>query len=234
MAISSSHEPDREEEAQVAAYLQAHPDFFTHHPELLALLTPEAYHDPETGIVDLQRFLVDRLRGEVTKTQAALGELVYAARDNLSAQSQIHDAALQLLRCGNRTELLATLTQELPSLFDVDVIQLCVEADIVPDRDHPTAYGYHYVPRGTITRLLGRRHAFLGTLAPEDGFVFADAEGLIASCALLKLALPAPHLMGMLAIGVREPHRFYAGQGTELLRFLAATVGVLLAKWDAR
>jgi Uncharacterized protein conserved in bacteria len=51
--------------AQVVDYLKRHPNFLQHHPELLDSQTPPARAQGE-GVVDLQQFMVDRLRRDLT------------------------------------------------------------------------------------------------------------------------------------------------------------------------
>ena len=55
--------------AQVIAYLRRHPDFLYRHPELLDIQAPPARHN-NGSVVDLQHFMVERLRNDVAKLRA--------------------------------------------------------------------------------------------------------------------------------------------------------------------
>ena len=50
-------------EEQVEAYLRKHPDFLTQHETLLDLMTPPMRWSGDK-VVDLQGYMLDRLRGE--------------------------------------------------------------------------------------------------------------------------------------------------------------------------
>src|SRR3546814_8633163 len=75
---------------QVAAYLRRHPDFLARHPDLLDVLALPA-RDHGKGVVDLQQFMVERLR----RANAELSDL----RNDLVAtgRSAEHTSDLQSL-----------------------------------------------------------------------------------------------------------------------------------------
>ncbi len=71
--------------AEVAAYLRCHPDFLTDNPDLVEVLTPPPAHCGE-GIVDLQRFLVERLRQQISELSGANESLIAVGRANMVVQ----------------------------------------------------------------------------------------------------------------------------------------------------
>ena len=113
--------------AQVVDYLKRHPNFLQHHPELLDSQTPPARAQGE-GVVDLQQFMVDRLRRDLTRLRGLQDELVANSRDNLSTQDRIHKAILALLDAETFEHLIEIVTTDLAVLLSVDVAALCVEA----------------------------------------------------------------------------------------------------------
>src|SRR5882672_9673423 len=82
--------------AQVVAYLRRHPDFLARHPELLDMQLSPGRHGGE-GVIDLQQFMVDRLRGEINKLRGEQDEILANTRDNISTQERIHKAVVELL-----------------------------------------------------------------------------------------------------------------------------------------
>jgi len=103
-------------------------------------------------------------------------------------------------------------------------------------RSFDTSYGEQnysgiiFIEPGMVDEALG---ANKNVLLVEDcqlmqpaGFdqIFADCEGMIASCALLRLELETVGKHILLAFGVRYKDRFHPGQGIELLHFLAQIV----------
>jgi hypothetical protein len=87
--------------AQVAEYLRRHPDFLLRHPDLLDGQAAPARKKGE-GIIDLQQFMVEKLRRDVARLRADQDDILANTRDNLSTQERIHKAVLSLLAAGAR------------------------------------------------------------------------------------------------------------------------------------
>lgn len=217
---------------QVIQHLMAHPGFLDENPELLTFLTPPTYQSEEGGVVNMTRFMVDRLRKEVEKVQRQFGELVFSARDNLSAQAQVHEAVIQLLRSATIEDLLSITCVDLQAVFDVDVVQLCLETDIGPREYLPEEHalsGMTFLKPGMVDAILGKNESIiLGASGAAISQIFGDAAGLVGSYALVRLHLDHPHRNGLLAFGVRNPERFHSGQATDLLEFLGAIMELCL------
>jgi uncharacterized protein YigA (DUF484 family) len=101
MARSPSNKPDSKRSAeptaaQVAAYLRRHPDFLVRHPQVLDGLKPPIKQRGDR-VVDLQHFMVERLRGEIQRLRSEQDDLLAVSRDNLSTQGRVHKAVLALL-----------------------------------------------------------------------------------------------------------------------------------------
>src|SRR5262249_30347119 len=204
--------------AQVIDYLKRHPTFLLRHAELLeSQAVPGRSRD---GVVDLQQFMVEKLRRDLSRLRGLQDELVANSRDNLSTQDRIHKAALVLLSAESFEHLIEIVTTDLAVLLDVDAVALCVEAtDIALPR---SVEGVHIIERGRVDGLLGQgREVLLRDESDGDEGVFGPAAGLIRSDALIRLAVGDKVPPGLLAFGTRHPGYFNAGQGTELLGFLA-------------
>ena len=65
---------------RVADYLKSHPDFLVEHPDLLEVMTPP--RRAAGNVVDFQHAMVQRLKAENEKLQAAQDYLVNTARAN--------------------------------------------------------------------------------------------------------------------------------------------------------
>ncbi|MFM2042160.1 MAG: hypothetical protein RLY86_736 [Pseudomonadota bacterium] len=224
----------------VAAYLRENPDFLARRTDLIPLLVPPSA-DRGQGVVDMQVFLLERLRVELAGAQAQQRELIATTRANLNNQNRVHAAALFLLDAQDLSQLFRTVTTDLAVLLDLDVTALVVEGDggeagladqnvLDPAGLDPAGLdhaGVLPVPPGMIDQWLGRRDVLLN----------ADIEGLVEiygpraapavrSEALVRLRLGpgGEGPQGLLALGSREPDMFHPGQGTELLTFLARVV----------
>jgi uncharacterized protein YigA (DUF484 family) len=215
----------------VKAYLEAHPDFLNAHPNLLTTLTPPAHRRGDT-VVDMQRFMLDRLQREVAKLDQARNELVAAGRSNLSSQSQVHIALLALLEARTFEQFIDTVTAELASRLDVDTVSLCIERANEGDTAGRITCGVRVVERGTVNHWLGEdRDVVLQSSIEGDPALYGEAAPLVRAEALLRLKIGAHAPLGMLAIGSRDSDRFHSGQGTELLSFMGGAMGRMIGGW---
>ncbi|HEX3065938.1 MAG TPA: DUF484 family protein [Dongiaceae bacterium] len=215
--------------AQIVDYLKRHPTFLLRHPELLEVQAAPGRVKGE-AVVDLQQFMVERLRKDLTRLRGLQDEMVANSRDNLSTQERIHKAALALLAAENFEHLIEIVGTDLAVLLDVDAAALCVEA--TADKNPRTVEGVQVLPAGHVDALLGANHdVLLRDDAEGDQAVFGPAAGLVRSDALIRLTISESVPAGLLAFGTRHPGYFNAGQGTELLTFLARVLEHCLRQW---
>lgn len=219
-------------EADVVSYLMRHPDFLDRHHELLHTLTPPEYRKTDESVIDMQQFMVDKLRKEIGNLQTCFGEVVFSARENLSVQGQMHEAVIRLLSAEGMQGILQVLRQDFPALFNLDIVTLCLETDIasmdttLPDT-HPLAR-VRLIPRGTMAQLFARNKSYLGVPPVQCSDLFGEGADLVTSCALVPLDFDTRS--GILAFGTRDPERFYPGMATDLLHFLSKIVALCVHK----
>lgn len=214
---------------RVVDYLRGHPDFLVEHPDLLEVMTPP--RRAAGNVIDFQHAMVQRLKAETEKLQAAQDYLVVTARANQSIQSRVHDAVLAILRAPSFEGMIQTVTGDLAVQLDVDAVTIGVEAGDVPI---PKAYaaGIRALPEGAVDAMLGRgRDVLLAGNINGDPRLFGAAAGLVRSQALTRLRASTQAPVGLLALGSRKPDGFVAGQGTELLGFLARALEIMIRQW---
>ena len=216
-------------EDAVLDYLHRNPDLLTNNPALLESLTEAARFDG--NVVDMQHLMLNRLREENTRLRDAHASIVGTARDNRSAQLQVHAAVLQILAARSFEKLIHTVTADLPLVLEVDAVTICLEAGDVPI---PRAYasGLRSIPEGAIERHLGPgRDIALSCDITADQKIFGAAMGLVRSQALVRLNMGSQAPKGLLAIGSRDVDTFHQGQGTELIGFLARALETTIRQW---
>ena len=217
--------------AQVVAYLRRHPDFLARHPELLDLQLSPGRHGGD-GVVDLQQFMVERLRGEINKLRNEQDEILANSRDNLSTQERIHKAVVELLEAESFEQFIDIITGDLGLLLEVDVVSLCVElSDHTAKR--PRHEGIQFLTRGSVDRLLGGKdkHVVLRDESVGEPEIFGPGAELVRSDALLRLTISSHAPAGLIAFGARHPGYFHAGQGTELMSFLGKVIEFGIRTW---
>ena len=102
---------------QVEAYLKEHPDFLTHHESLLDQMTPPMRWSGDK-VVDLQSYMLDRLRGEQDDLKDATNLLVSTTRANMLIQTRTHASVMSLLDALDFDGLIPTVCFDLPILLD--------------------------------------------------------------------------------------------------------------------
>lgn len=213
----------------VAAYLAAHPEFLTEHPELLARLAPRPAVRPD-GVIDLQSFMVERLRAELDRLKQQQRGLISATRANQNSQNRVHNAILFLLDAENFEQLIQAITTDLAVILDLDVACLLVESngEEVP---HVPVSGVRVVGEGAIEHWLDGRDIVLDGDITGAEAVFGSGAGLVRSQALIRLNISRETPPAMLALGSREPDMFQAGMRTELMGFLAKVLERCIRSW---
>ena len=75
-------------------------------------------------VVDMQHFLLERQRAEITRLKTQHRILIATTRANLTSQSRIHGAVLALLAAASFEQLIQIVTTDLAVLLDADVVTL--------------------------------------------------------------------------------------------------------------
>ena len=217
--------------AQVADYLQRHPDFFVDRPELLDVLIPPDANRGD-GVVNLQHFLLERLRQQLAEAERAHDHLVAVGRANMVVQTRIHRAVLMLLCAQSFESLIETVTTDLAVMLDLDAVALGVEQsteELPPVR----LGGLIQLEAGAVDRLIGRGRSVSLAEQPTEArlLLFGAACELVTSQALIRLSISRMTPPALLALGSRRAEQFHEGQRTELLTFLARALERCIRAW---
>src|SRR5690242_524583 len=217
--------------SDVAGYLKQHPDFLNQHPDLLGVLTPPKL-DRGERVVDMQHFMVQHQRSEIARLKAQNKSLVAATRANLMGQARVHSAVLAIIGAQSFEQLIQIVITDLASLLDADVVTIAVERQ-GGARARMPHHGIEILEPGTVAEVLGDDHdVVFQTDIHGDPRLFGAGAGLVRSAALVRLPVGRASPAGMLCIGTRRAGKFQTGhQSTELLSFLARTLGITIAAW---
>jgi uncharacterized protein YigA (DUF484 family) len=217
--------------SDVADYLAKNPNFLSDHPELVEVLVPPSERT-ERNVLDMQRFMVERMQRTLGQVKARQGEIVEATRSNLSSLSRIHAAVLALYEPSTFHHLIDVITTDVAEILEVDVVTICVESvDAEPGKLASTS-GVIVLEPGTVDALIGRGKA--ATLRDEldsENVVFGGASTLVKSDALARLAVGQKVPPALLAMGSRNKDRFTPSQGTDLLTFLGSAMSHRMREW---
>lgn len=223
---------DEINEASVAAYLQTHSDFFTRYPDLLEHMV---FPEKKLGenIVDFQHYALSHLQKNIVKERGKFQDLLTSARENVSIQHQVQQAIKCVVRAKNIYELYDIIIDDFLTIFDVDVVRIAIETNIVDgyevDPFDMGKLGVILLPMGVCNSLCGNHISFLsGDITSEYNeiveHVFFDSAWLVRSCVMIRLESDVYGREGLLCFGSREQGRYQNGQRVDLLEFLAEII----------
>lgn len=211
---------------EVAAWLRRHPGFLQQFPDLATTLVVPRESGPAASLASYQLEVLREKNRELTRR---LHELFANAQENERLSVRIHQLTLALMRqsgamdtlramaaslaedfAGERVRIL--LLRELPGLEPADWLQVIPPGD---DRLAPFA------------DFLGNDEPLCGRLQPsKQGVLYGDEAGELQSTALF-----AVKGLAMVAVGSRDPNRFYPGMGTLFLRMMGESFGAALSRY---
>lgn len=199
----------------VAAWLRAHPAFFSQHPDVVMAQELPRMQGAATSLASYQLQL---LRDRNRELNRRLQELFAIANDNERLTLQTHQLTLALLRARDLNETLTAVTASLREDFNSPWIRLLLE----PRCGIESSPWWRQLDRNDTALLpfasvLAGDEPQCGRLSPERlQALFGDEAGQVQSAALLPLGRH-----GLLAIGSDDPNHFYPGMGTLFLRLMS-------------
>jgi len=214
---------------QVAAYLRAHPEFLAEHPALAGSLElPERRLGD--NIVDLQAWMIGRLRADRQDEMGAQHRLVERTRRERSLQNRVHAGALAMIGAVDLDHLVEIVTSDLAILLGVDLVALAVETSTRDGATRVTS-GVRCLPKGTVASLMeDEREVVVRQPASADERIFASGASLVDSEVLVRFGGDGRLPHAVLALGSRLPDRFRPGDPVELYRFLGNVLDQCLRK----
>lgn len=216
------------DEDAISSYLNAHPDFFERHSELLAQL--KLPHGVGGGAVSLVERQVSVLRQRNDQLEHQLRDLVEVARGNDELAGKIHGLAVLLMSAGDRQQVIDILEEQLRMEFNADRSVLVLfggdstqsaQFQRYVERDAPTLGSFKSFLEGDTARCGTVRDA-------QRDFLFGAENCEIGSVALIPLGLGSKQ--GFLAIGNRSADHFHPGKSIDFLSRLGDLVAGALAR----
>jgi uncharacterized protein len=208
----------------VAAYLRAHPEFLQLHPELAASLAVPREAGAATSLTAYQ---LDVLRDKNRELSRRLQELYATAQENERLTLRTHQLTLALLRTSSAHAALQAMVASLIEDFHSDLVRvLLIEQSFeLPAADWLLQRPAKAPELAPFAEFLRGGEPLCGRLAAEKlQFLFGAQASEVQSCALINLPT-----RGLLAIGAREPNRFYPGMGTLFLRMMGEALAAALS-----
>ena len=212
---------------EVAAWLRRHPKFLQQFPDLALSLVVPRDNGPAASLASYQ---LDVLRDKNRELNRRLQELYANAQDNERLAVRTQQLTLALMRQDDAAGTLRAAVASLSEDFNGDLVRV-VLFDAVPgvdDVDWLQVIPQNDAQMASFRDCLGEGEPLCGRLQPEKNAVL---YGVRAPEVQSSALIPMPG-MGVLAVGSREPNRFYPGMGTLFLRMMGEALAVALQRFD--
>ena len=210
---------------EIASYLQAHPEFFEEHSELLAHI--QVPHPHEDRAIPLAERQLQQLRERVKVLESKLRELVSFGEENDTISERLHRTTLALMKAASLEDVLHTLYFNLREDFSVPHIAVRLWGGF--SRELPEC-----APVGEETRVFAESltSAYCSHKAMFDSASWfgEQAPGLRS---FAYVSLRETGVQGVLALASEDPQRFYPEMGTLYLQRLGELTAAAIARQSA-
>ena len=198
-------------EQDIADYLKNHPDFFTHRPELLQLLSIP--HGHEEGTISLVEAQLAHQEADIFFALLPLQKKLFQTNDFIAINEKLDDWAKD---------------------YELEGTKILLFTDSWPKNS--TIPEQHWLDRKAfeLIRLerMGLRQFYLGDLSnKEKALMFLPEELPIGSVAICRLGGTPQKPTALLLFKSRDTDRFHNDQDTTFLRHLVDIVELHLGRW---
>lgn len=213
---------------EIAAWLRRHPTFLQQFPDLALSLVVPRDQGPAASLASYQ---LEILRDKNRELSRRLHELFGNAQENERLAVRTHQLTLALMKQRSPADTARAMAASLAEDFNGDLVRIvlldAVEGladaewlQVIADADPRLAPFRDCLKDGEpiCGRLHPDKNALLYGLRAED----------VQSSALL----PLPGL-GLIAVGSREPNRFFPGMGTLFLRMMGDAFAAAMRRYGA-
>ena len=216
--------PSLPDVAAVAAYLEAHPDFFVEHEELLATMRIPHRRGDTVSLVEHQMKI---LRERNIEMRHRLSHLMDVARDNDRLFDKTRRLILALMDASTLEDLVMSVEDSLRQDFQVPFVSLILLGD------NPAPVGRwvtHADAQTAIGGLLTEGKSVSGSLREHElDFLFGEEQRKqIGSTAVVAVSHQGIH--GILAVASRDPQHYKSSVGTLFLSYIAEVMGRVLPR----
>lgn len=211
-------------EAQVAAFLQMHPDFFTRNEKLLEKLQVPHQTGRAVSLIERQTTV---LREKNQNLTSHLSDLIDIARHNDAQFEKTKRMVLALLESETLDDIAVAIDESLCQDFASDATSLILFTHKPLDVNNLRLMNRE--DAGVISGLIGTNLPSCGRLSEaENSFIFSHDAAKVQSAAVVPLV--QGETLGLLSVGSFDPDYFSSNQGTVLLSY----VGEVLSRVASR
>lgn len=211
---------------EVAAWLRRHPRFLQQFPDLaLSLVVPRE----EGPAASLASYQLDVLRDKNRELSRRLQELFANAQENERLAVRTHQLTLALMRQTSAADTLRAMAASLAEDFHGDLVRVVLFAavDGLDDAEWLQTIARDDARLAPFRDAIASGEPICGRLHPDKHALLYGARAEEVQSSVL---LPLPGV-GLLAVGSRDPNRFFPGMGTLFLRMMGEALTTALARY---
>ena len=200
---------------EVAAWLRRHPAFLQQFPDLALTLVVPRESGPAASLASYQ---LEVLRDKNRELSRRLQELFGNAQENERLAVRTHQLTLALMKQASTADTLRAMAASLAEDFQGDLVRIVAfeAVDGIDDADWLQVIAEGDPRLAGFRDLAGSGEPVCGRLHPDkNALLYGVRADEVQSSALL--VLPGT---GLVAVGSRDPNRFFPGMGTLFLRMM--------------
>lgn len=202
-------------EAEVAAFLRAHPRFLADNPDLYrGLAPPERVYGEQLADHMVAMIRAERIHAAAMAERA--DDVLAAGRAAAGLAARVQEAVLALIAAASPAECVAA---EFPALLAVDAASLGAERPLD---------GARLLPAGTVARLLGAKAVLFRDAGSDAKLLHAEAAELARHDVLVRIPGEGPPTL--LALVARDRAVLDPSQGAGALTFLGRALAAALRR----
>lgn len=211
---------------EVATWLRRHPSFLQQFPDLALTLVVPREEGPAASLASYQ---LEVLRDKNRELSRRLQDLFANAEENERLVVRTHQLTLALMRQTSAADTVRAMAASLAEDFNGDLVQLVLLQPIagLDEADWWQQFDADDARLRPFRDCLADGEPLCGRLQPEkQALLYGMRAEQVQSTALLPLSG-----VGLIAVGSRDPNRFFPGMGTMFLRMMGEALATALARY---
>ncbi len=200
---------------QVLDFLEKNPNFFIDNPNALKKinfpLRNYSEYDEESKVVPFKDWIIESLKD-------AQKSIIENARHNFITQQKIHESVIDILRIDNVKDLFIFMKDELPSKFNLDVINIVTSNKIISRK-----YNLIFKSEEIINKVYGKKNQLIMDAVDNQLKIFEDLNHEIYSNAIFSLGHEFFSISSLLVFGSKDKH-FLNNKAFDFILFFSNVV----------
>ena len=205
----------------VIEFLINNPNFFIENSyvldKLFFPLDKNQSEQPDTKVVEFKDWIIENLKNKQKN-------IIDNAHYNFLTQKKIHNSVIEILKLFNMDDFVMYLTNSLPKVFNLDVINI-----VVSDQKISKELNFIWKDKSVINKIYGKEGQLIMDAVENESAIFAGINKNIYSNAIFSLNNKIFDSESLLVFGSNNKH-FIDNKAYDLILFFSNVVQEKLLK----